>query len=74
MSNFIDYLNNKTRTFNRYSRLNEDTEIAGNIDKCIQIVDKFNDQLKRYMMLLCKQHRQALKKNLLPLTSVYKTI
>ena len=62
MSNFIDYLNNKTRTFNRYSRLNEDTEIAGNIDKCIQIVDKFNDQLKKVYDVAMQTTQTGLKK------------
>ena len=62
MSNFIDYLNNKTRTFNRYSRLNEDTEIAGNIDKCIQIVDKFNDQLKKVYDVAMQTTQAGLKK------------
>lgn len=46
MSKFID-LNDKSRASNCYSRLNEDAKVASNIEKCIQIVDKFSDDLKK---------------------------
>ena len=46
MSKFIN-LNDKSRASNCYSRLNKDAKVASNIEKCIQIVDKFNDELKK---------------------------
>ena len=46
MSKFIN-LNDKSRASNCYSRLNKDAKVSSNIEKCIQIVDKFNDELKK---------------------------
>ena len=60
MSKFIN-LNDKSRASNCYSRLNEDAKVASNIEKCIHIVDKFNDELKKVYDVAIKTTQSDLR-------------
>ena len=60
MSKFID-LNDKSRASNCYSSLNKDAKVASNIEKCIRIVDKFNDELKKVYDVAIKTTQSDLR-------------
>ena len=60
MSKFIN-LNDKLRASNCYSRLNKDAKVASNIEKCIHVVDKFNDELKKVYDVAIKTTQSDLR-------------